>query len=161
MVLNALPTIDSPAQTSKPDLMTSADFTLHPQLSADCLALADWPLCRVLRMKDGHYPWLVLVPRRSNMREIIDLSLTDQRLLLEEIGRTCRAVQAAGRVDKLNVAALGNVVPQLHVHVIGRTTADSAWPRPVWGVVPPRPFSDAEATDEIARWQGILARQEP
>ncbi len=141
--------------------MTSPEFVLHPQLSADCLTLADWSLCRVLRMKDGNYPWLVLVPRRNSLREIIDLTLTDQHVLLAEIGRACRAIQAVARVDKLNVAALGNVVPQLHVHVIGRTTGDAAWPRPVWGAVPPLPLPDTDALREIARWQGAFAGQEP
>lgn len=141
--------------------MNETDFSLHSQLAADCLNLADWPLCRVLRMKDRNYPWLVLVPRRAGMREIIDLGPTDQRTLLEEIGRACRAIQAVRPTDKLNVAALGNVVPQLHIHVIGRTATDAAWPRPVWGVVPPLPFSDADAAAEIALWRSAFGRQEP
>ena len=146
-------------EASKPDLMSTPEFTLHAQLAADCLTLADWPLCRVLRMRDRNYPWLVLVPRRPGVREIIDLDSADQEILLKEIGQACRTIQALNRTDKLNVAALGNVVPQLHVHVIGRTTADAAWPRPIWGVVPPLPIPDADTAGEVARWQGAFARQ--
>ena len=166
MVLNALPTIDRPTKGSKPDLMINLDFsgpefTLHPQLAVDCLILDDWPLCRILRMKDRNYPWLVLVPRRASMREIIDLDLSDQHALLREICRACRSIQAVAHTDKLNVAALGNVVPQLHVHVIGRTTTDAAWPRPIWGVVPPLQISDADAATEVALWRDAFLRQVP
>jgi diadenosine tetraphosphate (Ap4A) HIT family hydrolase len=139
--------------------MSKPGFTLHSQLAADCLFLADWPLCRILRMRDRNYPWLVLVPRRADMREIIDLDPSDQQMLLEEIGEACRAIQTLNRTDKLNVAALGNVVPQLHVHVVGRTTTDAAWPRPIWGVVPPLPILDADAAGETALWRDAFADQ--
>lgn len=154
-------TINRPVNASKHDIMTRPEFALHTQLATDGLTLADWPLCRILRMRDRNYPWLVLVPRRANMREIIDLDRADQHALLDEVGRACRAIQAVTRVDKLNVAALGNVVPQLHVHVIGRTTGDAAWPRPIWGVAPPLPIPDADATAETDMWRAALARQEP
>ncbi|MBL9035731.1 MAG: HIT domain-containing protein, partial [Rhodospirillaceae bacterium] len=95
-------------------------FELHPQLAADGLFLADWPLCRVLRMNDRTYPWLILVPRRANIREIIDLVDEDQQILMQEIARASAALKTLRRPRKINVAALGNMVPQLHVHVIGR-----------------------------------------
>jgi diadenosine tetraphosphate (Ap4A) HIT family hydrolase len=109
------------------------DFELDSRLDADTLFLADWPLCRVLRFNDRAYPWLVLVPRRKGVREIIDLDTADQRSLLGEIGRASRALRKALTPEKLNVAALGNMVPQLHVHVIARNPGDAAWPGPVWG----------------------------
>ena len=132
--------------------MTTYDFELDPRLDNDSLFLTDWPLCRVLRMNDRAYPWLILVPRRSGKREIVDLSTADQGLLLDEIGRACRAIRTALKPEKLNVAALGNVVPQLHVHVIARFTDDPAWPRPIWGVQAPQPFDSDEAEVEVIQW---------
>src|SRR6185436_4353323 len=129
------------------------DFELDPQLDHDCLFLTDWPLCRVLRMNDRAYPWLILVPRRVGKREIIDLSTADQTELLGEIGRASRAIKKALKPEKLNVAALGNVTPQLHVHVIGRFTDDPAWPRPIWGVQAPLPFDSDDAEVEVIQWR--------
>jgi diadenosine tetraphosphate (Ap4A) HIT family hydrolase len=133
------------------------DFELDPRLDDDSLFLTDWPLCRVLRMNDRAYPWLILVPRRTAKRELIDLSTADQALLLGEIGQACRAIQKALKPEKLNVAALGNVVPQLHVHVIGRFTDDPVWPRPIWGVQPPQPFDSDDAEVEVIQWRERLA----
>jgi diadenosine tetraphosphate (Ap4A) HIT family hydrolase len=132
------------------------EFELDPRLDADSLFLADWPLCRVLRMNDRAYPWLILVPRRKGVREIIDLNPADQQTLLGEIAQASRAISKSLRPEKLNVAALGNVVPQLHVHVIGRFTDDPAWPRPIWGVQKPAPFTSAEAKLEIRQWRERL-----
>jgi diadenosine tetraphosphate (Ap4A) HIT family hydrolase len=132
-------------------------FELDPQLDHDCLFLTDWPLCRVLRMNDRAYPWLILVPRRVGKREIIDLSTADQAELLGEIGRASRAIKNALKPEKLNVAALGNVTPQLHVHVIGRFTDDAAWPRPIWGVQKPQPFDSDDAEVEVIQWRARLA----
>lgn len=137
--------------------MGGYDFELDPRLDADCLFLADWPLCRVLRMNDRAYPWLILVPRRTAKREIIDLASADQAMLLEEIGRASRAMTKALKPEKLNVAALGNMVPQLHVHVIARFADDPAWPRPIWGVQAPRPFDSDEAEVELIQWRERLA----
>ena len=128
-------------------------FEPHPRLAADTHFVADWPLCRVLRMNDVAYPWLVLVPRRKDVREIIDLEESDQQILLQEIGRTSDALRTHCKPDKLNVAALGNVVPQLHIHVIARFTGDPAWPRPIWGVQPPVPFANGAAQSEIHTWR--------
>ena len=135
----------------------AADFELDSRLDVDTLFLADWPLCRVLRFNDRTYPWLVLVPRRGGMRDIIDLDPADQQVLMGEITRAGRALKKALKPDKLNVAALGNMVPQLHVHVLARFTDDPAWPRPIWGVQAPRPFTSEEAEIEVIQWRERLA----
>jgi diadenosine tetraphosphate (Ap4A) HIT family hydrolase len=111
-------------------------FTLHPQLKADVTFVADWPLCRVLLMNDARYPWLILVPRRDSAVEIMDLVPVDRSWLMEEITRASAIVRGLPGVAKLNIGALGNVVPQLHVHVLGRRIGDSAGRGPVWGHSP-------------------------
>lgn len=116
---------------------SAANWTLHPQLQKDTVDIGDLPLSRVLIIKDAHYPWLLLVPRREDITEIIDLDEVAQAQLMAEIARVGRALKEVTKCDKLNIAALGNVVPQLHVHIIARRTTDAAWPRPVWGVMPP------------------------
>ncbi|MBN8534044.1 MAG: HIT domain-containing protein [Rhizobiales bacterium] len=115
-------------------------FQLNERLEADTYALGDLPLCRVLLMDDARYPWLILVPRRADVTEIIDLSVSDRALLIEEIASAQRALNTVTRPDKLNVGALGNVVKQLHVHVIARFTSDPAGTGPVWGVGERRPY---------------------
>jgi diadenosine tetraphosphate (Ap4A) HIT family hydrolase len=111
-------------------------WSLHSQLKKDTIDIGDLPLCRVLVIKDANFPWLLLVPRRHEVIEIIDLDEVEQAQLMTEISRVARALKEVTACDKLNIAALGNVVPQLHVHVIARRTSDAAWPRPVWGVAP-------------------------
>jgi diadenosine tetraphosphate (Ap4A) HIT family hydrolase len=118
-------------------------WTLHPQLESDAGAVGDLPLSRLLLANDANYPWLLLVPRRAGAGEIIDLSEADQIQLAAEIAAVSRVLRAVASCDKLNVAALGNVVPQLHVHVIARRRGDPAWPKPVWGAVPPRDYDPA------------------
>ncbi|MDB5486102.1 MAG: Histidine triad protein [Tardiphaga sp.] len=112
-----------------------ADWSLNPQLQKDTIDIGDLPLCKVLVIKDANYPWLLLVPRRAEVTEIIDLDEVAQAQLMTEINRVARALKDVTTCDKLNIAALGNAVPQLHVHIIARRTTDAAWPRPVWGVV--------------------------
>lgn len=119
------------------------DFTLHERLAADALEIGAWQLSLVLLMNARQWPWLILVPQRVGISEIHDLDCPDRGLLVEEIARASRALQKLYRPDKINVGALGNIVPQLHVHVIARFAADPAWPRPVWGAVAPEPY-DAE-----------------
>jgi diadenosine tetraphosphate (Ap4A) HIT family hydrolase len=114
--------------------MSETAWSLHPQLKKDTIDIGDLPLCRVLVIKDANYPWLLLVPRREGAVEIIDLDEVAQAQLMTEMTRVSRALKEVTQCDKLNVAALGNMVPQLHVHVIARRTSDAAWPRPVWGV---------------------------
>lgn len=124
--------------------MSAADFALHPRLAADTFVLGDFPLCRLLLMNDAQYPWCILVPRREGAREIYLLEPADQQQLLRESAQLSRALMEAVQGHKLNVAALGNVVPQLHVHHIARFPGDPAWPGPVWGRHPPRPYEPAE-----------------
>ncbi len=114
---------------------------LHPQLADDTHPLAQFALCEVRLMDDANHPWLILVPRVENAVEVIDLDASQQAQLMQEIDRASRALQVAVKPHKLNVAALGNVVPQLHVHVIARFHDDIAWPRPVWGMATAQPYS--------------------
>jgi diadenosine tetraphosphate (Ap4A) HIT family hydrolase len=113
---------------------TPAPWSLHPQLASDTVPVGDLPLARVLLANDANYPWLILVPRRPDLVEIIDLEENAQVQLLSEIAAAARALKSITGCEKLNIAALGNQVPQLHVHVIGRRHSDAAWPKPVWGV---------------------------
>jgi diadenosine tetraphosphate (Ap4A) HIT family hydrolase len=108
-------------------------FALDDRLSADTEPVAQLALSDLRLMNDARFPWLILVPRRPSVIELIDLDAPDQRRLLDEIGLSCRALQAATSCDKLNVGALGNIVRQLHIHVVARFAADPAWPGPVWG----------------------------
>jgi diadenosine tetraphosphate (Ap4A) HIT family hydrolase len=128
----------------------SAKWTLHPQLAQDCAEICDLPLSRLLVSRDANYPWLLLVPRRPDVGEIIDLSSADQAQLTVEIAQVGAVLKEITACDKLNVAAIGNVVPQLHVHVVARRRTDAAWPRPVWGTVPPTPYAAAELAAFIA-----------
>jgi diadenosine tetraphosphate (Ap4A) HIT family hydrolase len=119
-------------------------WSLHPQLERDTVNIGDLPLSRVLIIKDANYPWLLLVPRRLDVDEILDLDEVEQAQLMTEVTRVARALKAVTDCDKLNIAALGNIVPQLHVHVIARRKTDAAWPRPVWGAVAPANHDPAE-----------------
>ncbi len=108
-------------------------FLLHPRLLADTITLGDLALSRLLLMNDSRFPWVVMVPRRNNILEIIDLNHADQIQLFSEIQSVLEAVRIAFEPDKLNLGAIGNLVPQLHVHIIARFENDAAWPNPVWG----------------------------
>jgi diadenosine tetraphosphate (Ap4A) HIT family hydrolase len=122
---------------------------LHPQLADDTHPLAHWPLCDVRLMDDSHHPWLILVPRIENAVEIVDLDTTQQAELMREIDRASRALQTTMKPHKLNVAALGNMVPQLHVHVIARYREDIAWPRPVWGMATAQAYSPEQLIERV------------
>jgi diadenosine tetraphosphate (Ap4A) HIT family hydrolase len=124
--------------------MSAPAWSLHTQLQKDTIDLGDLPLSRVLVIKDAHYPWLLLVPRRAEAVEIIDLDEVEQGQLMTEINRVSRALKEVTKCDKLNIAALGNMVPQLHIHIIARRSSDAAWPRPVWGVMQPLAHDAAE-----------------
>ena len=113
------------------------DWSLHPQLAHDTVPVGDLPLAQVLLTKDANYPWLILAPRLPGLVELIDLEENAQVQLLDEIAATARVLKNITRCDKLNIAALGNQVPQLHVHVVARRHTDAAWPKPVWGIKPP------------------------
>ena len=118
--------------------------TIHPQLMQDCLLLGKFTLCHLLLMRDANYPWCILVPDRDDISEINQLSETDQQQLLRESSLLSLAMESAFSPDKLNIAALGNVVPQLHLHHIARYRTDAAWPAPVWGRVPAKPYLEYE-----------------
>ena len=108
-------------------------FALHPTLARDTVEVTRLSLCRVLLMKDRRFPWLILVPEREAVREIHELPPEERAELIEEIARASQVLQRLFHPDKLNVGALGNVVPQLHVHVVARFRTDPAWPGPMWG----------------------------
>jgi diadenosine tetraphosphate (Ap4A) HIT family hydrolase len=141
--------------------MTEPVFTLHPQLAADTVPVGDLPLCRVLLARDANYPWLILVPRRADVTEIIDLPEPDQTQLLAEIAAASRALKAAAPCDKLNVAALGNIVAQLHVHVIARRHGDAAWPKPVWGAATATEYGPAARDRLLAALRSALELRPP
>ena len=118
-------------------------FTLHPQLQADCIPLGRFPLCQLLLLNDANYPWFILVPEREDISEIYQLAAEDQQQLLRESSHLAQQLADHFKADKMNIAALGNVVPQLHLHHIVRYRHDPAWPAPVWGKIPPRFYNAA------------------
>ena len=113
--------------------MSGRDFSLDPRLAADSCAVAMLPLCEVRLMHDARYPWLILVPRQAGLVEISDLAPAEQTRLWQEVNQASTALRAVAPCDKLNLGALGNIVRQLHVHLIARCLGDAAWPGPVWG----------------------------
>ncbi len=132
-------------------------YELHPQLAADTHPVANLGLCDLRLMDDANYPWLILVPRLADASELIDLDSDQRHALTMEIDRTSRTLHDTFRPDKLNVAALGNMVPQLHVHVIARFHDDPAWPAPVWGRVDARPYSPEQLVERINQLQAALS----
>ena len=128
---------------------------IHPQLRRDCLVVGRFPLCFLLLMRDANYPWLILVPDREGVSEIFQLSDADQILLARESARLAAALAESFRADKMNVAALGNLVPQLHIHHVVRYRDDPAWPAPVWGKVPPKPYSDEALGEVVEKLKGV------
>lgn len=133
-------------------------FTLDPRLASDTVPLGDLALSRLLLMDERRFPWLILVPRRNSLSEFFDLDSEARRILSDEIAAAGRALKHVTRCEKINIGALGNIVPQLHIHVVARRASDPAWPGPVWGFAPPRqPYAPAERADLIAR----LARELP
>ena len=131
--------------------MTALTFSLDPQLERDTTPVVDLPLTCVLLSNDANYPWLILVPRLPGIVELIDLEENAQIQLTGEIARVSAALKAVTSCDKLNVAAIGNVVPQLHVHVIARRRNDAAWPASVWGRAPAKAYDAAELSGFIDR----------
>ena len=117
-------------------------FKLHPRLAQDTSVIGDFPLCRLLLMNDANYPWFILVPRRAEIREIFELEQQEQKQLLKESSHLSQVLNKIFQADKLNIAALGNIVPQLHIHHIVRYQTDQAWPNPVWGLFPAQPYTE-------------------
>ena len=134
----------------------ATDFGLDPRLAGDSHAVGDLGLSRVLLMDDARFPWLILVPRRVGMRDLIDLDGGDQKRLLAEIERCARVLRVLETPDKLNIAMLGNVVAQLHVHVIARRANDAAWPRPVWGFGEREPYTTDALPQRLAAMRRAL-----
>jgi len=117
-------------------------FTLHNKLKDDTIEIVSLALSRVLLMNDSSFPWLVLVPARKGMREIHELGIRDRSVLIEEVAAASEIIRDLFSPDKINIGALGNLVPQLHIHIIGRFRTDRAWPGPVWGAGIARPYTE-------------------
>lgn len=136
--------------------MAGAGFQSDPAFDAGSVVVGDWPLCQVRLQDDARFPWLILIPRRPGLREIEDLTPSERAALMDEVVRAGEAVRALGRaagrpVHKLNVAALGNVTAQLHVHVVGRRPDDGLWPDPVWGREGADPYGAAALLAAVSR----------
>lgn len=134
------------------------DFTLDTRLLRDSHLIADLSLCQVRLIDDARFPWLILVPRRADIREVFELSDGDQAQLWKEATALGQAMLQAMQGDKLNLATLGNMVPQLHLHVVVRRTDDAAWPAPVWGYGKAQPYADSEL---MARRERLRTLVEP
>ncbi len=124
-------------------------FQLHPQLSKDCIEIGKFDLCRLLLMNDSQFPWLILVPEVAGITEIYQLTAEQRKRLIEESSFLAKTLQATYRADKLNIAAIGNLVSQLHVHHIVRYRSDKAWPAPVWGKFAAVAYTQAELAATI------------
>ena len=132
-------------------------FVIDERLQQDCERILDFSLCRVLLMRDSQYPWFILVPKRANIEEIYQLSKQDLSLLMHESTRFGEGIMQLFKGDKLNVAALGNVVSQLHLHHIVRFREDAAWPEPVWGKLPAQPYTPEQLASRIAQVREYFA----
>jgi diadenosine tetraphosphate (Ap4A) HIT family hydrolase len=132
---------------------------LHPQLQKDCICIGRFELCRLLLMLDANYPWFILVPDHEGISEIYQLNHEDQAQLLHESSYLAEVIANAFEADKINIAALGNVVTQLHVHHIVRYRNDPAWPAPVWGKVPAKPYANGEQEQIIAKLKMLLGSE--
>ncbi len=126
-------------------------FKLHPCLEQDCIAIGRFELCRLLMMNDSLYPWFILVPERADLQEIYQLSKADRELLTEESSYLAENLAELYKADKMNIAAIGNRVPQLHIHHIVRYQVDKAWPAPVWGKFAAVPYTDRQIADNLTR----------
>jgi diadenosine tetraphosphate (Ap4A) HIT family hydrolase len=127
------------------------DFALHPRLLADTAFVADWPLSRLLLMDDARFAWLLLVPRRTGVSELFDLEAAERAALMEEIARAAEGLKRLTGCAKINIGMLGNLVGQLHVHVVARNPRDAAWPSPVWGSGAPEPYATEARAAFLAR----------
>jgi len=129
---------------------------LHAQLEKDCFVVGRFPLCLLLLLNDSNYPWFILVPQRENITEIHQLSKQDQQQFMCESSALAECIEQAFNADKINIAALGNMVPQLHIHHIVRYKTDAVWPAPVWGKVASTPYSAAAAQQLCERMRRLL-----
>lgn len=131
-------------------------YELHAQLAKDTIQIGQFELCDVLLMNDDRYPWVILVPRRGNVREIHQLSEAEQQRLLQESSFVSQAMTQLFSAHKMNIAALGNMVEQLHLHHVARFTTDFAWPKPVWGIGDAVPYSDVAAKAMLSQLKRVL-----
>jgi diadenosine tetraphosphate (Ap4A) HIT family hydrolase len=141
--------------------MNPLPFVVDERLAAGTVPIGDLALCRVLLMEDARFPWVVLVPRRVNAVEILDLPAEDRAVLMEEIAATAAALRGAAKFEKLNIGALGNIVSQLHIHVIGRRDGDPAWPGPAWGAGRSLPYTPNERTRLVKSLAAKLGATNP
>lgn len=126
-------------------------FQLNPRLEQDCITIGRFGLCRLLMMNDSQYPWFILVPERENVQEIYQLSNEERAVLTEESSYLAENLAALYKADKMNIAAIGNLVPQLHIHHVVRYRDDKAWPAPVWGKFAAEPYTDQQIAEHLAR----------
>ncbi len=126
------------------EISTAEQFSLHPQLTNDCFELAEFPLCKLLLCNDSAYPWFILVPKVNDITDIYQLDWQQQQQILNESSLLSELLMQVFDGDKMYVAALGNVVEQLHVHHVVRYKVDTSWPKPIWGQQPLTPYSDSE-----------------
>lgn len=138
--------------------MNPLPFTLDTRLAADTVAIVDLPLSAVRLMRDARYPWVILIPRKTGLSELTDLPREDRIQVMDEIAAVSNALAAETGCLKLNVAAIGNIVRQLHIHVIARNEGDDAWPGPVWGKHPPIAYAAQIETDLVKRLASRLGR---
>lgn len=131
-------------------------FQLHPRLEQDCIAIGRFELCRLLMMNDSQYPWFILVPERADLQEIYQLNKAERELLTEESSYLAENLAALYKADKMNIAAIGNRVPQLHIHHIVRYQVDKAWPAPVWGKFDAVPYTERQIADNLTRVRAQL-----
>ncbi len=132
-------------------------FRLHPNLQNDCIELGQLTLCRVLLMNDSQFPWLILVPERENITEIHQLSVAEQQQLIYESSYIAEQLSQSYQADKMNIAALGNLVPQLHIHHVVRYQSDKAWPAPIWGKFDALPYTTTALKETIKNMTLIMA----
>ena len=143
--------------TNSIDRSEGAAIDIHPQLLNDCLVIGRFSLSHLLLMNDANYPWFILVPDRDNITEMFQLEQADQRQLITESSLLSKTISEQFNADKINIAALGNMVPQLHIHHIVRYRNDAAWPAPVWGRHPAMPYSDSAVEIVVGKLrQGLV-----
>jgi diadenosine tetraphosphate (Ap4A) HIT family hydrolase len=126
-------------------------FQLHPRLKKDCIAIGRFDLCQLLMMNDSQYPWFILVPEKADIKEIYQLSKPERYILTEESSYLAENLATLYKADKMNIAAIGNLVPQLHIHHVVRYRIDKAWPAPIWGKFDPVPYAQQQITNTIAQ----------
>ncbi len=136
--------------------MIDPNFDLHAQLEADTVTLVNWQLSRVLLMNDRRFPWLILVPRVTNASEVVDLPVSARALLWREVDAAAHKLKQETQALKINIGALGNIVRQLHIHVVARNEGDGAWPGPVWGSGTRIPYEAAKLKSLAAHFTAML-----